>query len=124
MKPWKGGIELLRYLKVKQNTVSVSIKRDYIEISDSFIKSIDVDWYVMYEKLKAYYNEYGDINVPIYYKTSDGSLLGHWLSNIRSSYKKPTLANIRLTTKKIELLEQLGMDWSPMDTQWESRRIL
>ena len=85
-----------------------------MEISDNYIKSIDLDWYNMYEKLKDYYNEFGNINVPIYYKTSDGFLLGHWLSNIRNSIKNPSMKGIRLNTNKIELLNKLGMDWSPI----------
>ena len=75
----------------------------------------------MYEKLKEYHNEYGNINVPIYYKTSDGFLLGHWLSNIRSSMKNPSMNGMRLNTNKIELLNKLGMDWSPIESQWKTK---
>lgn len=94
-------------------SISVDVKRDYIEIADNYIKDIDLDWYVMYEKLKEYKKEYGNINVPISFKTDDGILLGHWLSNIRSSFKKPSLNNIRLNSNKIKLLEELGIDWAP-----------
>ena len=113
-----GIIELLKYLNIYDN-IDVNIKRDYMEISDNYIKSIDLDWYNMYEKLEEYYNEYGNINVPIYYKTSDGFLLGHWLSNIRSSIKNPSVNEMRLNSNKIELLNKLGMDWSPIETQWK-----
>lgn len=113
-----GIIELLKYLNISDN-IDVNIKRDYMEISDNYIKSIDLDWYNMYEKLEEYYNEYGNINVPIYYKTSDGFLLGHWLSNIRSSIKNPSVNGMRLNSNKIELLNKLGMDWSPIETQWK-----
>lgn len=118
-----GIIELLDHLE-KNNCISVDVKRDYIEIADNYIKSIDLDWYLMYDKLKEYHKEYGNINVPIYYKTSDGTLLGHWLSNIRSSYKKPNLGNIRLNSNKIKLLDELGMDWSPIESQWENMYLL
>ncbi len=114
-----GIKELLNYLNVFN--VSVNISRDYMEISDNYIKSIDLDWYNMYEKLKEYYNEFGNINVPINYKTSDGFLLGHWLSNIRNSIKNPSMKGMRLNTNKIELLNKLGMDWSPIESQWKRK---
>ena len=114
-----GIIELLNILK-KRKSVSVNVKRDYIIIADNYIKMIDLDWYLMYEKLREYYKEYGNVNVPIYYKTPDGFLLGHWVSNLRSSYKKPNLGSIRLNSNKIKLLEELGIDWSPIESQWES----
>ena len=113
-----GIIELLNYLNIPENTISVNVKRDYIEIADNYIKLIDLDWYLMYERLKKYSHKYGNINVPIYYKTPDGILLGHWLSNIRSSYKNPSYGNIRLNSNKIKLLEELGIDWTPIETQW------
>lgn len=119
-----GVIELLNYLMDNENNISVSVERDYIEIADNYIKMIDLDWYLMYERLREYKEEYGNINVPIYYKTNDGILLGHWLSNIRSSYKKPTLGNIRLNSNKIKLLEELGIEWSPTESQWENMYLL
>ena len=119
-----GIIKLLNYLMDNENSISVSVKRDYIGIADNYIKMIDLDWYLMYEKLKEYKEEYGNINVPIYYKTQDGILLGHWLSNIRSSYKNPTLGNIRLNSNKIKLLEELGIDWSPIESQWKNIYLL
>lgn len=110
-----GIIKLFKYLDITQD---INISRDYFEISDNYINSIDLDWYNMYDRLKEYHNIYGNIDVPIYYKTADGILLGHWLSNIRNSVKNPNLKGTRLNTHKIELLEELGIDWSPIETQW------
>ena len=119
-----GIIGLLKHLNVSDDAISVDVKRDYIEIADNYIKTIDLDWYMMYERLKEYKKEYGNINIPIYYKTPDGISLGHWLSNIRSSYKNPTMGNIRLTSNKIELLEELGIDWAPIESQWHNIYLL
>ncbi len=113
-------VKLLAFLHKDKDSISVNVKRDYIEIADNYIQSIDIDWYFMYERLKEYHEEHGDINVPISYKTRDGVLLGHWLSNIRSSYKAPDLQNIRLNSNKIKLLEELGIDWTPIETQWKN----
>ena len=111
-----GIIELLEYLNI--TNYDVDIKRDYLKISDSYIKSMDLNWYSMYEKLKEYKKEYGNINVPINYKTSDGSMLGHWLSNIRQSVRNPNSQNVRVNSNKIKLLNKLGMDWNPYESQW------
>ena len=113
-----GIIELLIYLNIFE--FDVDIKRDYFEISDNYIKSIDLNWYSMYEKLEEYKKEYGNINVPINFITSDGSMLGHWLSNIRQSVRNPNTQNVRVNSNKIELLNKLGMDWNPMETQWKN----
>ena len=112
-----GIIELLKHIGI--SNINADIKRDYIEISDNYIKAIDLDWYLRYEKLEDYYNEYGNINVPSNYKTSDGFSLGRWLSNMRSAFKNPNSQGVRLNSNKIELLDKLGMDWSPIETQWE-----
>lgn len=119
-----GIKELLRYLNIPENSININVKKDYLEIADNYIKTIDIDWYLMYEKLKDFHKEYGHINVPISYKTPDGSLLGHWLSNIRSSYKNPNLQNIRLNSNKIKALEELGIDWAPLETQWSAMFLL
>lgn len=119
-----GITGLLKHLGVSDNDISVDVERDYIEIADNYIKAIDLDWYMMYERLKEYKREYGDINVPINYITREGVSLGHWLSNIRSSYKKPTLGNIRLNSDKIEMLEELGIDWAPIETKWKKMYLL
>lgn len=111
-----GIVELLRYLNV--NDADVSISQDYSEISDNYIKSIDIEWFTLYDKLVDYYNVYGDINIPINYKTDDGIKLGRWLSNLRSCKKNPSLKGMRLNTNKIQLLEELDIDWSPLETQW------
>lgn len=113
----EGISKLLNYLGMP--CTDIDIKKDYIEISDNYIKTIDLDWYESFEKLKKYYCEYGNINVPIHYKTADGFSLGHWLSNMRYSAKNPNAESVRLNSNKIKLLNELGMDWSPIETQWK-----
>lgn len=113
----EGILVLLKYLNITDAVVN--IKKDYAVISDNYVKSIDVDWYNMYEKLKEYYNEHGNINVPIYYETSDGFSLGKWLSNMRSARKNPNVKGMRLNSHKIQLLEKLHIDWAPIETQWQ-----
>ncbi len=63
-----GIVDLLTHLGISDNEISVDVKKDYIEIADNYIKLIDLDWYLMYERLKKYKKKHGNINVPIYYK--------------------------------------------------------
>ena len=114
-----GIAELLDYLGVA--AFEVDINKDYLAISDSYIKSIDLNWYNTYEKLEDYYRTYGNIDVPASFVTPDGIKLGRWISNMRQSVKNPSANGIRLNSNKIRLLDQLGMDWNPVETKWKRK---
>ena len=68
-------------------------------------------WNMMYELAKKYYEHYGDLKIPRFFKTINGYEvdekgynLGAWISTQRFSYKKGTLFEDR-----IEKLEEIGM---------------
>ena len=68
-------------------------------------------WNMMYELAKKYYEHYGDLKIPRFFKTINGYEvdekgynLGAWISTQRFSYKKGTLFEDR-----IEKLEKIGM---------------
>ena len=46
-------------------------------------KKIKLPWEEMYEYAKAYYEEYGDLEVPYNYETDNGIKLGQWITNQR-----------------------------------------
>ena len=78
----------------------------------NFIKNQpDYQWQRNYELTKAYYEHYGDSNIPSRFKTTNGYnydesgiKLGRWISKQRTYYK-----NNKLLPEKKELLEQIGM---------------
>lgn len=70
-------------------------------------------WYENYNRVKSYYVEHGDVNVPCGYKTAEGVNLYAWLD--RQRYKKA-----KLTAEQRELLSSLGFSWETRsDERWE-----
>ena len=74
----------------------------------------EVDWNKKYELAKAYYEYYGNLEVPANFKTingydydENGVALGMWISNQRQAYKNQGINKI--TEEEIELLKQIGM---------------
>ena len=63
---------------------------------------------------RAYYKVHGHVNAPLEYRNGKGQRLGAWLSNMRTKYKKGTLED-----ELIRLLEQLSINWYPLDERWE-----
>ena len=77
-------------------------------------KNREEEWNKKYELAKAYYEHYGDLEVPVRFKTKngyeydeDGVALGMWISNQRRAYKNQGINKI--TEEEIELLKQIGM---------------
>lgn len=61
-------------------------------------------WYFNYDKVKEYYEQHGDINVPYGYVTEDGFNLFAWLASQRRKKDK-------LTDEQVKLLNSLGYSW-------------
>lgn len=79
-------------------------------------KNIEEEWNKKYKLAKAYYEHYGDLEIPIKFKTingyeydENGISLGMWISTQKQSFKGQT--NNKLDEKQIKLLNQIGMKW-------------
>lgn len=70
-------------------------------------------WMKYYAEAQKYRDQHGDLNVKSNYITENGLNLGIWLSSQRYSYNLG-----RLPRKRIELLEEIGMDWQRFDGKW------
>ena len=73
-------------------------------------------WNKKYALAKAYYEYYGNLEVPAAFKTingyevdENGIALGTWIVNQRNAYKGQ--GTYRITEEQIELLNQIGMKW-------------
>ncbi len=74
-------------------------------------------WEDNYELAKAYYEHYGNLEIPRLFRTingyeydENGILLAHWISNQRYAYKKGTLSE-----DKINLLKEIEMSFEIAD---------
>ena len=78
------------------------------------------NWNKYYSALKKYYEEHGNINLPIKYETAEGLKLGQWLNTQRSAYKEK-VAN-KITEEQIQLLNDLGMKWEVQKETWDEKK--
>ncbi len=76
------------------------------------------DFDTWYKIAEDYYNEHGNLLVPQDYKDKDGKQLGKWLSSIRIKYHSKTL---RISTQKVDKLNQIGMIWNVLDYKWNAK---
>lgn len=101
---------------------SAYITEDRIKALDALGMVWDISdtvWARNYSAASAYYEKYGNLEVPISYVWSDGTKLGLWLMNIRSAYSGKSVA-YRLDGEQIKALEKIGMNWTPrFDRAWE-----
>ena len=74
-----------------------------------------------YELAKKYYNKYGNLKIKYNFNTNDGInyledgySLGYWIVNQRRKYKLG-----RLSQKEIDLLNDIGMIWSPQKSWYD-----
>ena len=77
-----------------------------------------LEWMDWYHELEKYYSEHSDIDVPYYYKTSDGLMLGKWLEQQKVNYLKKKYD--KLTKEQIDLLNKLGMMWESWDRYYSA----
>ncbi len=92
--------------------------RDCRELFDRLNDTLTASWELMYKAAEVYYKEYGNIDVPKRYVTTEGYTLGYWIATQRLVYQGKV--NGRLSKKQISALEAIGMRWeSVKDLAWE-----
>lgn len=77
----------------------------------------DLSWEKYFTEAKAYYEAYGNLNVPAWYQTSTGLRLGAWIARIRN-YRKSGIQRNYLTDTRIRMLDEIGMIWDVPDFLW------
>ena len=50
-----------------------------ISLFEKLEETLTASWDLMYEYAKQYYQEYGNLEVPVRYQTEEGYGLGRWL---------------------------------------------
>ena len=122
----ENGIALGGWLKNQRQKTNLSVQRRKLLVDIGFTDNIYYDrWEQKYELAEAYYEHYGNLEIPDDFKTingyeydENGIALGHWINDQRSRYKKQALNEERY--KKLLLI---GMRFKSRDTEgeWEQK---
>ena len=104
---------------IRKGTIVGKLTEDQIQKLDSIgmiWDSLDYFWEQNFKLAKEYYLTYGNLDIPINYKSTDGKHLGNWILRQRQLYKSNSL-----TDEQIKKLDSIGMDWMDrMDRVWEN----
>ena len=116
----ENGVPLGRWLAEigsqlsEKNTCRSSLEERQLErlreIGFKTEKKTVRQWNEKYALAKNYYEEYGNLNVPVSYSVN-GVKLGRWTSNIRAKRKHPEGSGMVLDEHRIRQLDSIGMDW-------------
>ena len=80
--------------------------------------SLSSTWDHYFSEASIYYAQYGDLNVPLRYRTPAGLSLGEWVQTQRS-IRKGREKYGSLTPQQIERLDSIGMVWETRaETAW------
>ena len=92
--------------------------RDCRVLFERLNETLTASWDRMYEYANRYYQENGNLEVPIRYQTEEGYGLGRWLltqRKVRAGEKYGVLG-----AERIQKLDRIGMVWgSYRDLSWE-----
>lgn len=113
-----NGIKLGQWIATqrqlyKKNELSIERINKLNELNIKW--EIRMAWEEYLELVKAFKNEYGNIDVPTSYEVN-GIKLGQWIANQRKSYKG--ISKTKLSQERIEKLNELGMNWEKR-LSWE-----
>lgn len=102
----------------KNGIQSVYLLKERIKQLDELGMIWDIDDYVWDKNFSAaerYFRQYGHLEVPYEYVSSDGIRLGFWIDKIRRMRRK-TPETEMLNSERIDKLSKIGMRW---DTKYE-----
>ena len=78
----------------------------------------DIKWNTYYKAAQKYYEEHGNLRVPVTEEEYDGVNLARWISQLRN-YRKNGTHTATLTPERISDLDKIGMIWDVPDYLWE-----
>lgn len=92
--------------------------KDCRQLFERLNDTLSASWNVMYGFAKAYYEEFGNLDISSHYKTKDGYYLGKWVFHQRAARQGRT--DSFLTDDQIRKLDEIGMIWDTVsDLNWE-----
>lgn len=118
-----GGIWLNKWLSEQQQVYlgrreGKRLTSDQVEalerIGMTWRTAAEDAWYRRYKAVRAYFLEYGNIQIPREFVLSDGKKIGSWLKRQRRAR-----ADGKLSREQLELLDEIGMVWSLRKRKWK-----
>lgn len=98
-----------KYVKGKLSKKEIAFFEKYGIIWDVFGER----WQVAYNAAKRYYEEHGNLFIPVDFVSDDGVKLHSWLLHQRGKYKMN-----RLTQLQIQKLNDIEMCWNWHEQKW------
>jgi superfamily II DNA or RNA helicase len=87
------------------------------EIGMRWESSKELNWEKNFDVAKRYYQEHGNLLVPIDDKTG-GISLGRWIAQLRH-YRKNHIRSVYLMPERMKALDEIGMVWDVHEYLWE-----
>ena len=119
-----------RKIKIKDATFDIEIEnKDLFETLTYVMNRLNSTWEQKYNLAKAYYEHYGNLEVPTPFRTTNGYeydengiKLGIWIRSIRDTYNG-TQNSYKLTEERIEDLKKIGMRFEvkDRDKNWNTK---
>lgn len=81
----------------------------------------ELAWKAGFDEAKKYYDQNGNVNISVSYKTETGFALGKWIKRQEYAFNNPGKSNAVLTNERIELLKSIGLLTQPRCSRKERR---
>mgnify|MGYP004470826107 CR=1 FL=1 len=122
------GLKLGLWLNTQRQAYNGKSKCKITEEQILLLNKLEMKWNIDLEKwdtyyyaLENYYKEHGNIDILVNYVTDDGLKLGSWLNNQKKAYRGKN--NLKIRADRIQLLNDLNIDWSVHDTKLLNMKI-
>jgi len=111
----RNGKDLSEWVRFQRESYFAGkLKADRIkkleEIRFDWLKASERSWETRFSSAKAYFQKFGNLNVPVTYKDETGYILGRWVKRMRES--RYELKTHGANGNQVKRLESIGMVWS------------
>ena len=100
-------------LKIKEGFKILEEQKEIVDVLNSLKVDTKFTWDDCYKYAKDYYEENGNLEVPVSFVTPTGFKLGKWIHAYRQAYKGN--GNYAITPEQITLLKNIGMRFENID---------
>lgn len=107
---WLSNLRHQLLVRDRQSALSDEQRKQLRSIGLQDESKPEQQWNMKYDLARAYYEEHGNLNVPVAYAV-DGVKLGRWIANIRAKRKHPESSGMVLDDTRIRQMDLIGMDW-------------